>query len=115
VLSVPQPLQTIQTFSGVYFPKKILYRSGLTFKRVIKESGGVLPTGQLRRAYVLYPNGKIKSSRSYILFRRYPKMKPGAEVYIPEKKAAKGITSGEIVGFASVLTSLVSMIYLITR
>ena len=115
VLSVPQPLQTIQTFSGVYFPKKILYRSGLTFKRVIKESGGVLPTGQLRRAYVLYPNGKIKSSSSYILFRRYPKMKPGAEVYIPEKKAAKGITSGEIVGFASVLTSLVSMIYLITR
>jgi len=115
VLSVPQPLQTVQTFSGVYFPKKILYKSGLTFKRVIKESGGVLPTGQLRRAYVLYPNGKIRSSNSFILFRTYPRMKPGAEVYIPEKKATKGVTSGEIVGFASVLTSLVSMIYLITR
>lgn len=115
VLSVPQPLQTVQTFSGVYFPKKILYRPHLSFKRVIKESGGALPTGQLGRAYVLYPNGKIKSAHRYVLFRTYPRLKPGAEVYVPVKKKGNGITVGEIVGFSSMLASLVSLFYLITK
>lgn len=115
VLSVPQPLQTVQTFSGVYFPKKILYRPGLTFKKVIRESGGVLPTGKLGRSYVLYPNGKIKSTNRFLIFRTYPRLKPGTEVYVPEKKRGSVVTSGEIIGFASVLTSLVSMIYLFTR
>lgn len=115
VLSVPQPLQTVQTFSGVYFPKKIMYRPHLSFKRVIKESGGALPTGQLGRAYVLYPNGKIKSARRFVFFRTYPRLKPGAEVYVPEKKKGNGVSTSEIIGISGVLTSLVSMIYLITR
>ncbi|HAK12134.1 MAG TPA: hypothetical protein DCO78_09315, partial [Chitinophagaceae bacterium] len=62
ILKVPKEVQTVQTFSGVYFPKKIVYRSGLTVKQVIRESGGVLPEGQKRKAYVVYPNGEVKST-----------------------------------------------------
>lgn len=113
VIKVPQQLQTVQTFSGVYFPKKVVYKPGLSFNQVLKESGGVLPNGIKRKAYVLYPNGSIRTVKTFLFFKSYPEMVPGSEVYVPLKKAGKGLSTPEIVGITSALSSIVSLLFLI--
>ncbi|MCG9900364.1 MAG: SLBB domain-containing protein [Hydrotalea sp.] len=113
VIKIPQQLQTVQTFSGVYFPKKIVYRSGLNFRKVLRESGGALPLGQKRKSYVVNANGSISTTKNFLFFRNYPAITPGSEVYVPVRKQGKGISTAEIVGISGVLTSVVSMIFLI--
>lgn len=113
VIKIPQQLQTVQTFSGVYFPKKVVYRPGLRFRDVLRESGGVLPLGQKKKSYVVNANGSISTTKQFLFFRSYPKITPGSEVYVPVKKQGKGLSTAEIVGLTSALTSIVSMIFLI--
>ena len=113
VIKIPQQLQTVQTFSGVYFPKKVVYRPGLSLRDVLRESGGVLPLGQKKKSYVVNANGSISTTKQFLFFRSYPKITPGSEVYVPVKKQGKGLSTAEIVGLTSALTSIVSMIFLI--
>lgn len=113
VIKIPQQLQTVQTFSGVYFPKKIVYKPSLSFNQVLRESGGVLPNGIKRKGYVLYPNGSIKTVKRFLFIRSYPDIVPGAEVYVPLKKTGKGLSTPEIVGITSALSSIVSLLFLI--
>lgn len=113
VIKIPQQLQTVQTFSGVYFPKKVVYRPGLSFRDVLRESGGVLPLGQKKKSYVVNANGSISTTKQFLFFRSYPRITPGSEVYVPVKKQGKGLSTAEIVGLTSALTSIVSMIFLI--
>lgn len=113
VIKIPQQLQTVQTFSGVYFPKKVVYRPGLSFRDVLKESGGVVPLGQKGRSYVVNANGSISTTKQFLFFRNYPKVLPGSEVYVPVKKQGKGLSTAEIVGLTSALSSVVSMLFLI--
>ncbi|MFN3793388.1 MAG: SLBB domain-containing protein [Chitinophagaceae bacterium] len=115
ILKVPKEVQTVQTFSGVYFPKKIVYRSGLTVKQVIRESGGVLPEGQKRKAYVVYPNGEVKSTRKFLFFTTYPTVKPGSEVYVPVKKEGRKLSTAEILGITTGLATLATMVITISN
>jgi protein involved in polysaccharide export with SLBB domain len=107
IIKVPKKIETVQTFSGVYFPKKIVYRDGLSLKQVIRESGGVLPGGQRKKSYVVYPNGEVRSTKSFLFVRSYPTVKPGSEIYVPVKELKKGGTSAaEIVALSTGLATL---------
>lgn len=110
IIKVPKRVETVQTFSGVYFPKKIIYRNGLTIKQVIRESGGVIPGGQRKNAYVVYPNGEVRTTKHYLFVNHYPKVKPGSEVYVPVKKDSGRMTTGEIVALTTGLGTLVTLL-----
>ncbi|OYU55967.1 MAG: hypothetical protein CFE25_01605 [Chitinophagaceae bacterium BSSC1] len=109
IIKVPKRVETVQTFSGVYFPKKIVYRSGLNIKDVIRESGGVLPGGQIKKAYVVYPNGEVRTTKHFLFFTNYPNVKPGSEVYVPVKQTGKGMSTGEVVALTTGLATLVTL------
>ncbi|WP_457824404.1 hypothetical protein, partial [Staphylococcus aureus] len=81
ILRVPKFKETIQTFGGVYFPRKILYEKGMSFKRIINESGGFLINAGKRNSYVQYANGEVSSTKRFLFFKKYPHIKPGCEVY----------------------------------
>ena len=106
IIKVPKKTETVQTFSGVYFPKKIVYRDGLSVKQVIRESGGVTPGGQRKKSYVVYPNGEVRSTKSFLFVRSYPNVKPGSEIYVPIKAATKGTSAAEIVALSTGLATL---------
>lgn len=114
IIKVPKKVETVQTFSGVYFPKKIIYRSGLTIKQVIRESGGVIPGGRKTRAYIVYPNGEVKTTKHFLFVNVYPKVKPGSEVYVPVK-TVRGMTTGEILGITTGLATLATMVITISN
>lgn len=110
VLKIPKRLQTVQMFGEVYFPKKIRYDNGYAFRDYIRGAGGYTSSALKRRSYVVYPNGEVKSTRKVLFFNRYPRVKPGSEVYIPSKKDRKGLTGQEIIGLSSGIASLALII-----
>lgn len=110
VLRIPKKLQAIQLFGEVYFPKKIRYDNNYKFRDYIRGAGGFTATALKRRSYIVYPNGEVKSTRKVFFFNKYPKVKPGAEVYVPSKKEKKGLKPQETLGMVSGLAALALII-----
>jgi protein involved in polysaccharide export with SLBB domain len=110
VLKIPKKLQTVQLLGEIYFPKKIRYDKGYAFRDYVRGAGGFTSAALKRRSYVVYPNGEVKSTRKVFLFNRYPKVKPGTEVFIPSRKEKRGMTSQELIGLGSSVASIALII-----
>lgn len=106
VIRIPKKLQTVQLFGEIYFPKKVRYDKGITFRDYIRGAGGFTNGALPRRSYIVYANGEVKSTRKVLFFNSYPKVKPGAEIYIPKKREKKGLSSQEAVGITTGIASL---------
>ena len=64
-----------------------------------------------KNVYVVYQNGNVASTKSFLFFNNYPKLKPGAKVVVPEKNVVRNKTSaGEIVGYTTSLVSIIALI-----
>ena len=115
LLKIPPFPTTVQSFGAVYVPKKIVYRNNLRFKDVVEESGGFLSTASRKKAYIMYPNGEIKTASHFLWFKSYPKVKPGSEIYVPlyVKKTTVAEMTSVGVAAASIASLLISMIYLV--
>ncbi|SFN91811.1 protein involved in polysaccharide export, contains SLBB domain of the beta-grasp fold [Chitinophaga sp. YR627] len=106
VIRVPKKLQTVQLFGELYFPKKVRFDKEITFRSYVRSAGGFTSQALKRRSYIIYANGEVKSTRKLLFFNSYPKVKPGAEIYVPSKPERKGITAAATVGLASAFASL---------
>ncbi|MDR0792082.1 MAG: SLBB domain-containing protein [Chitinophagaceae bacterium] len=110
VLQIPNKLETVQTTGGIYVSQKIVYRAGIGFKDVIRASGGYTQNAIKRKSYVVYPNGEIMATHtSFIFFKKYPEIKPGAQVYVPVRTKSKGMSVQEILGYTSALLGIVGV------
>ncbi len=110
LLKVPKELQTIQTFGAVNVPKQIVYYEGISFRDALRESGRFSLNASRKNAYIIHPNGQVRKTRNFLFIRSYPKIKPGSEIYIPVKRPKQKLSTGEVVGIFSSLTSLVSIL-----
>lgn len=110
IIKVPKKLQTVQLFGEIYFPKKVRYDGGYKFRDYIHGAGGFTAQALKRRSYIVYANGEVKNTKRVFIFNSYPKVKPGAEIYVPTRKERKGLTGGEAVGLASGLASVALVI-----
>ncbi|WP_426668546.1 SLBB domain-containing protein [Mucilaginibacter sp. McL0603] len=111
VLRVPRLLQTVRVNGEVLYPSAIVYSQGKSFKGYILNAGGFSPNALKRGAYIVYPNGTVQGSKKVLLFfNSRPKVKPGSEIYVPQKPESKGNTTQEILGFTTALASLGAII-----
>ncbi|MFY0253338.1 SLBB domain-containing protein [Chitinophaga sp. 30R24] len=110
IIKVPKRLQTVQLFGEVYFPKKIRYDGVYKFRDYVRGSGGFTSQALRRRSYIVYANGEVKNTRKVFFFNAYPKVKPGAEIYVPTRRERKGLNGQEGVAIASGLASLALVI-----
>lgn len=110
VIRVPKKLQTIQLFGEIYFPKKVRYDRRISFRDYVRGAGGFTNNALRRRSYIVYANGEVKSTRKVLFFNSYPKVKPGAEIYVPKKGEKKGLSSQEAVGITTGIASLALII-----
>lgn len=110
VIRIPKKLQTVQLFGEIYFPKKVRFDKGITFRDYIRGAGGFTNGALKRRSYVVYANGEVKSTLKILFFNRYPKVKPGAEIYIPKKGERKGLSGQEAIGITTGIASLALII-----
>lgn len=110
VLRIPKELQTVKVNGEVLYPVTTSYSKGRAFKYYISQGGGFSEKSVRKRAYVIYANGSVRSTRKVFLFNNYPSIEPGAEVFVPKKEAKRPISAGEIVGISSALASLAVII-----
>jgi protein involved in polysaccharide export with SLBB domain len=110
VLKVPKFIETVQTFGAVNVPKQLIYTEGLTLKDAIEASGGFAANASKRHTYVVYANGEVGSTKRFLFFKSYPALKRGAEVFVPAKREAKRLTTGEIIGLSTTLVSMAGLI-----
>jgi protein involved in polysaccharide export with SLBB domain len=110
VLRIPKELQTVKVNGAVLYPVTTSYADGKTFKYYVSQGGGFSEKSVRKRAYVIYANGSVRSTRKVFLFNNYPSIEPGAEVFVPKKEAKRPISAGEIVGISSALASLAVII-----
>ena len=87
-------------------PKYISFQNGINLRKAVSQAGGFTPFSKRKESFVEYQNGNIKSTKSFLFFKFYPKIKSGSKIFIP-KKPEKTTTSG-------ILNSIVGEILTIT-
>ncbi|PZR19835.1 MAG: sugar transporter, partial [Flavobacterium psychrophilum] len=100
----------VKVSGNVLLNSEIPYRKGKGFKYYINSVGGVDNKGWKRKSYIIYPNGKADVAGSFLFFRSYPEVLPGSQIVVPSKPETRKMSTGEIVGIASVLTSLAGVV-----
>jgi len=102
--------ESVKVSGNVLLNSEIPFRKGKGFKYYINSVGGVDNKGWKKKSYIIYPNGKADVASSFLFFRSYPEVQPGSQIVVPAKPETKKMSTGEIVGIASVLTSLAGVV-----
>ena len=110
-LYIPQFQSTVKISGAVTYPNSVTYTNGMSVKSCLSQAGGY---NDIARKYpiVIYMNGKVATTKkSFIFFKRYPKVEPGCEIVVPTKTQRDRKTSlAEVLSIASSTTSMAAMV-----
>ncbi|HWL00250.1 MAG TPA: SLBB domain-containing protein, partial [Parapedobacter sp.] len=115
VVRVPKELQTVKISGEVLAPSTAVYAPSKGFKQYISQAGGFSSRALKKSAYVLYANGSVKSTNRFLFFNNYPPIKPGAEIFVPQKEMKEPMTPQQWLGIGSGAASLVAIILTMLR
>ncbi|WP_092460838.1 SLBB domain-containing protein [Thermoflavifilum thermophilum] len=115
VITIPSELQTVQINGEVLYPSSTPFEKGRGVKYYISRAGGFSLNAKKNRVYVLYANGFVKGTGHFLFIRDYPKVEPGAQIFVPRKPERQKVTVGEVFGFTSSVVSLTAAILAIVR
>jgi len=110
IIRVPKQQQIVRVNGEVLFPSAVVYKDGETFKGYVLNAGGFSPNALKRGAYVVYPNGTVKGTKTFLFFSSHPSVKPGSEIYVPKKPVSNSAGLQTILGLTTGLASLGAII-----
>lgn len=112
LVRVPKKLMTVRIGGEVLYPTSTRFESP-RFLDYISAAGGYTGKSIRSRAYVIYANGSVERTRRFLVFNNYPKIKPGAEIIVPQKTKSD-LTAMQVVqnvqGLLYGLTSITSLV-----
>ena len=115
-LIVPRINNTVSINGEVFKPLDIMFEKGKSMKNYIDDAGGVTPIGSKKRAFVIYANGSsAKIQKPLGIFRNYPKVTPGSNIFVPQKPKRDGFDAGKAGIFISAITALITAAALIMK
>jgi len=91
-------------------PNTVRYEKGRSLKSYVNAAGGFGMNAKSSKSYVIHANGSIDVTSSFMGFRNYPTVKPGSRVIVPEKPASVELSTVEIIGITTSITSVAAMI-----
>ena len=105
ILTVDKNSNLVKISGDVYYPTIVPYKEGKRAKYYIKQAGNFTQSARKLGAIVIYPDGKAKGVKSFLFFKRYPRVTSRSEVFVPQKNKANRakISAGEM---AVVLSSM---------
>ena len=106
VLSIPSELETVEVDGMVLKPSLVQYKPGLSLRKYIFKSGGFSEAAAKKNIYVAYANGDIKTTKHFLFIKRYPKLAPGAVIFVPEKSVKEKMSTAELLGITSSIATL---------
>ena len=108
---VPRFDNSIEISGEVQQSTALSYYRGLTTLSAINKSGGFKSSAKKSKVYVVYQNGDMVGTKSFMFFRKYPKLVPGSKIFVPKKAESTNKTNvGEIVGYTTSLVSIIALI-----
>ncbi len=107
-LVVPQVQTTVSIHGEVLNPHIAPFEKRGNARVYINQSGGFTSDAVRRKTYVIHPNGMSSKTNNYILFKDYPRVSPGAKVYVPKKNREnrERLSMREWVGISTAVTSI---------
>ncbi|MNS91804.1 hypothetical protein D3C72_1259130 [compost metagenome] len=61
------------------------------------------------KSYIVYSNGSVGSTRTFLFFRSYPSVKPGAEIYVPVREEREKLSPATAIALTTGLASLAAI------
>lgn len=111
VLSIPQYQSTVKISGAVTYPNSVTYNKGMSVRDCLAQAGGY---SDVARKYpiVVYMNGKVATTKkTWIFFKRYPKVTPGCEILVPMRRLNDRKPSLiEVLSLANSTTSMAAMV-----
>ena len=106
VIEVRTFREGVKVTGNVLLTSEIPYNKGKGLKHYLDAVGGADSKGWTRKAYVIYPNGKAATTKSFLFIHNRPKVTPGSQIIIPEKPERNKLNALEIVSIGSIITSM---------
>ena len=103
---IPSKRQTVKVSGMVLKPSLVQYKEGLSLRKYIFKSGGFAETAKKTKIYVSYANGDIKTVKRFLFIKRYPKLAPGATIFVPAKPVKEKMSTGELLGITTSIATL---------
>lgn len=110
LISIPTKRETILVSGEVLYPVRIQFKRTKSLSRYVNQAGGFSQRALKRGSYVVYANGAVKSTSTFLGLRFYPKIKPGAEIIVPPREERKRAPTAEIVGITTSLATIAVLI-----
>jgi protein involved in polysaccharide export with SLBB domain len=114
-LLVPAKRQTVKVSGMVVKPSLIQFKEGQSLKAYVGKSGGFAETAKKSKLYVSYANGDIKTAKNFLFFKWYPKLAPGATIFVPAKPKKERMSTAEIMGITTSIATLGILIQTILK
>lgn len=114
-LMIPSKRQTVKVSGMVVKPSLIQFRDGQNLKSYVNKSGGFAETSKKSKIYVSYANGDIKTVKNFLFFKWYPKLAPGATIFVPAKPEKESISTSEIMGITTSIATLGILVQTLLR
>lgn len=115
-LIVPRINNTVTVNGEVFKPVEVMYEKGKNMRDYIADAGGPTQLGKKSRAFVIYANGSsAKIKKPLGIFRNYPDIAPGSNIFVPEKQKREGIDVAKAGIFMSAVTGLLTALALIFK
>jgi protein involved in polysaccharide export with SLBB domain len=114
-LMVPSKRHTVKVSGMVIKPSLIQFKNGQPLKSYIEKSGGFAETAKRTKIYVSYANGDIKTVKHFLFFKRYPKLTPGATIFVPAKSVKEKMSTAEFMGITTSIATLGILIQTLLR
>jgi len=115
VIRVPKQLQTVKISGEVLSPVTALYSNKRNFKSYISQAGGFSQRALKRRSFVVYANGSARSTSKILFFNNYPKIKPGSEIFVPQRLPRERLNATQLIGLGTGMASLAAIIISLLR
>lgn len=106
ILSIPRELQTVRMRGEVLYPSTVRFDNKRTFKEYISQAGGFSDLAKKGKSYVVFANGNAQRTRTFLWFKNYPDVQPGAEVIVPKKNTQNKMTPQAWVSLTSGIATL---------
>lgn len=110
IVSVPREFQTVRIRGEVLYPSNVRHDEGYGFKKFIASAGGFDQQAKKSKSYIIYANGSSAQTKSFLFFKSYPKVEPGAEIVIPRKPEKQPLTAQAWIALASSIATLALVI-----
>lgn len=115
IINIPKQLQTVKVTGEVLRPINIVYNHNTGMKDYINGAGGFTYNANKNGAYIQYANGSVDANRKFLFFNNYPKVKPGAEIFVPKRAPRVPLGIAGVVGITSALATVAAVLISVLR